>query len=77
MTKSQFLRLVEEVAQEPAGTLQGPELLENLGGWDSLAVVSFIAMVDEQLGMTLQPRAIADCKTVDDLFVLSQGTVTG
>ena len=77
MTKKQFLALVEDIVQESPGTLQGPEALDSLAGWDSLAVVSLIAMVDEQLGMTFQPKAIAGCRTVDDLVGLSQGKVSG
>lgn len=78
MTKQEFLRLFEEIAEEPAGTLKGEERLkEQVAGWNSLAVVSFLAMVDEQFNLALSPKAIANCKTVNDLIELLEGKVTG
>lgn len=77
MTKKEFLKQLDEIVQEEPGTLTGAELLNQVAGWDSLAVVSFMAMVDENLGMTLAPKAIGGCKSVDDLVALTQGKLTG
>jgi acyl carrier protein len=44
-------------------------------GWDSLAVVSLIAMVDEQAGLTLAPKEIAKAATVADLIGLLGGKI--
>jgi acyl carrier protein len=71
MTKEQFLVQLDELLELPAGTLKGPEALETMEGWDSLAVLSFIAMVDEQAGVTVAPKAIVACQTVNDLFALT------
>lgn len=77
MTKPEFLKLIEEIVEEPAGSLSGSEKLrEQVAGWNSLAVVSFIAMVDEQFEVMLSPKAIVDCRTVDDLVKLLDGKVT-
>jgi acyl carrier protein len=69
MRRAEFLNLLDEVLEKDPGTLQGPESLEE-AGWDSLAVVSFIALVDEHLGFTVPPARIVQCKTVDDLVAL-------
>ena len=62
----------------PPGTLSGSEKLEgDLVGWDSMAVVSFIAMVDDRLGTTLPPAEIAAAKTVDDLVALAADKLSG
>jgi acyl carrier protein len=76
MTKGEFLRQLDEIVEEEPGTLTGAELLDEVTGWDSLAVVSFIAMVDENLSIVVSPRAIAECKSVDDLVALAQGRLS-
>lgn len=51
----------------PAADLQPDVKLADLEGWNSMALVSFIAFVDEYLEITLSPRAIAPCRTIADL----------
>ena len=40
------------------------------GAWDSLAVVSTIALIDEVFDETVNAEALADCKTVVDIEAL-------
>jgi len=40
--------------------------------WDSLAIVSVIALVDECSNKLLDGSALADCKTVADIEALTQ-----
>lgn len=70
MTKDQFLTNLQEMLDLPAGTLQGGEKLEDLDGWDSVAMVSFIAMADEHAGVKLSARSFAGCESVADLMKL-------
>lgn len=67
--KKDFLLSLDELLEAEPGTLTGAELLQDMDSWDSLAVVGFIALVDEH-GVTLSPNHIAKCKTVDDLIAL-------
>jgi acyl carrier protein len=67
MNKSDFLVLVDELVEVEPGTLKGPETLSSVEGWNSMAVIGFIAMVDERFGFTPQAKLLAECKTVDDL----------
>lgn len=53
------------------GTLQGPEHLDDLENWNSLAMVDFIALVDSDAGRSVSPRQIRDCETIDDLAQLA------
>lgn len=69
MNKVEFVNLVEDVLEEDQGKLKGPELLEDVG-WDSITFMSFIAKVDSELGVTLAPAKITECKTIDDLVGL-------
>jgi acyl carrier protein len=70
MKKSDFLLLLDELVETDPGTLKGSELLSDIDGWDSLAVMGLIALVDEKFEITLSPKRMADCRTVDDLISL-------
>jgi acyl carrier protein len=69
MKRADFLLQLDELLEQAPGTLQGPEILAD-NNWDSLSIVSFIALVDEHFGYTVPPRQLAQCKTVDDLVGL-------
>ena len=70
MNKSEFLKAIDEVIEADPGTLQGPEELANVSEWNSLAVLGFIAMVDERFSVTVSAKRLAACKTVNDLVGL-------
>ena len=40
--------------------------------WNSLAVVSTIALIDEQCGLTVPGDQLAGCKTIDDILKIIQ-----
>lgn len=44
-----------------------PEFNLQSTGWDSLAVVSTIALVDDCFGIVLEGQALDDCETVGDI----------
>ncbi len=67
MSYSEFLDQLAEILEVPAGSLTGNEKLEDLEGWTSIAVVSFIALADEHFGKNLSPRLFGTCDTVADL----------
>jgi acyl carrier protein len=67
--------MLEEIVEADPDTLTGEELIEDLEGWDSLAVVNFIALVDENFGITLSPEKIMNSKTVNELVSLLDGYI--
>jgi acyl carrier protein len=71
MKKEEFLKLMDETLGLEPGTLAGPEALRDFGAWDSLAVVSFMALADKHYHVTLPPRQIMACTTVADLLNLA------
>jgi len=71
VTKEAFLLALDEILELPPGTLRGPENIEDLENWNSLAVISFMAMVDENFGVKMTPREIGVAETVDQLFSLT------
>jgi hypothetical protein len=70
MTKEEFLNSMDENLELPPGTLHGPERLEDLEMWDSVSMMSYIALADTH-GVKLSPRQIVGCSTVDDLAKLA------
>ena len=71
MDKAEFFKEMDELLELPAGTLKGQEQLSDLDAWDSLAVLSFIVLLDEKYGVTAATKQIVACKTMDDLAALA------
>ena len=67
MNKTEFYQNLDELLEFDPGTIKGSELLADLEAWDSMTVLSFIAMADEKYGVNIRANRIAECKSVDDL----------
>lgn len=72
MENNDILRSLEKLIRQPAGSLNGPETLKSLDGWDSLAMIEFISMMDEEYGVDLEAEQVRTCKTVQDLMELAE-----
>ena len=72
MTREEFLAELDGLVDLEPGTLQGPEKLEDLDQWTSMAIVGFIALADTYNGTTLGPTQIGKCLTVNDLLALAK-----
>jgi acyl carrier protein len=70
LDKQAFLTSLEEMLELEPNTLQGPETLESRG-WDSLAVISCQAMLDERFGIRMDCDRLLECDTFDTLFQLA------
>lgn len=70
MKSTDILSTIEELLELSPGTLKGPEKLSDCEGWDSLAVLSMIAMTDDKFDIILGGNAVVQAKTVNDLVNL-------
>jgi acyl carrier protein len=71
LNKQEFLHRLDEVFELEPGTLTGDELLADIERWDSVTVLEFLALVDENFeGVEISPKQIPDCRTVNDLIHL-------
>lgn len=70
MNKSDFLKQMDEILDLPSGTVKGNEALAEIEGWDSLAVVGFIAVVNQHFGTTLAAKNVQGAKTLPELLSL-------
>ncbi len=77
MTKAEVISEIEQIVQQPSGTISGTERLDSLDGWDSMAMVEFIAFADERLGLTLSVECLTKCLTVHDLIKNLESVLTG
>jgi acyl carrier protein len=69
MTHDDAIVLIEEAANAERGTVRGNEALEQIN-WDSMATLSFIALVDDRLGRELDVKVVVKCQTVPDLLAI-------
>lgn len=70
MNKSEFISAVSEILEITAEGITGPEFLTEIGNWDSLALISFVAMVDTEFNKMVDPQKLKQAKTIDDLAAL-------
>ncbi|WAC47482.1 acyl carrier protein [Asticcacaulis sp. SL142] len=71
MDKQAFFAAVAEILETEATGLTGDETLDALGNWDSLAVISFVAMVDSDLDRIVDNEKLKQAKTLNDLADLA------
>lgn len=70
MDGTMFLKEIDSIIEADPGSTNMEDELASLSGWDSMAIVSFIAMADEKLGVIVKIDALKSCKTVADLAAL-------
>jgi len=62
------ISLIEKALDTEPGTVKPEIQLTELEEWDSLGVVSLIAMLDKHFSVRLQPDKIRALKTVKDIL---------
>jgi acyl carrier protein len=67
-----FLAKLEDIIETIPGSLTLEQKLANLGEWDSLSVLRFLAMAEDEYGVRVSPPLLQDCRTVGDLMKLLQ-----
>lgn len=71
MTIETFIEHFEEAIEGlNRGTVKAETVFRDLPQWDSLAVLTTIAMVDAEFEVTLSANDLTECRTISDLFAL-------
>ncbi len=73
MPVEDFLVEFAEIVERDPSTLTLETELKDIGTWDSLSQVSFMAMLDEKFGKSVDPDRLDDAGTVGDLWRLATG----
>lgn len=69
----EFLPKLAEILEEDEIKLE--DRLEDFEEWDSLSVLSVLAMIDSDYNVMLESEALADLTTVGDLFALVESRI--
>ncbi|MDI3532483.1 MAG: acyl carrier protein [Synergistaceae bacterium] len=78
MNLEEKLSLIAEALDIEPGTLKPETRLEDLQEWDSLGMVSLIAMLDKHFSVRLQPEEIRALVTVEDILSrMKEGSAGG
>jgi|TARA_B110000483_G_C17820681_1_gene398824 acyl carrier protein len=65
-----LLFLKSELEIEDESFLEPGSILQNVDEWDSLTVMTLLAVCDETFNIELDPDHLDDCKTPDELYNL-------
>jgi len=68
MTNKEKLNLLEELLNIEYDTLTEDTELDQISEWDSMAVISIIAMFDEVFGKIVTPAQVKEFKTIEDIM---------
>jgi acyl carrier protein len=71
MTQQEKIGLLEEMFEADTGSLQPDTALDTLQ-WDSMAMLSLIAMVNEKFGKKLAGAQIRSFKTIADIVAVME-----
>lgn len=72
MTDEQKIKTIEEILDLEEGTLTKETILKDLEDWDSVAIISFIAMMDDEFDKIVKGSVVREQKTVADLMALME-----
>lgn len=70
MNKQEIHTKLEKLLEISEGTIQGNEPLNSLPNLNSLAIIAFIAYVDDRFGVLISADNLAKATTVSDLVQL-------
>lgn len=68
MTNQEKLEKLEEIMDLEANTLKPEDALADYEEWDSIAILSFIALMDEEFEKEVNGATIKTFKTVQDVL---------
>jgi len=68
MDIKQKLTLLEELLDKEEGELKAENKLEDVAGWDSMAALALIVLIDDEFGKELSMAEIRKFKTVQDII---------
>jgi len=77
MNDQEIIIALAEILEMEAGELSNDTALDTVDTWDSLATISFIALVDEKTGHVLAGDDLQKATTIGDLVALAKAGTSG
>jgi acyl carrier protein len=72
MTQEDFLTEVEKLLRAPRGTLKETDRLKDYPGWDSLAMIEFVALVDDTFRLDIVADEVRRAERVGELIAMTR-----
>lgn len=72
MTNDKKLELIAEILDVDVENLTPETKLSDLEEWDSIALISFMAMIDDEFDKVIKGSVVKEQKTVADLMALME-----
>ena len=72
MTENKKMELIAEVLEVEVEGLTPETKLGDLDEWDSIALISFIAMMDDEFDKIINGSVVKEQKTVADLMAMME-----
>lgn len=72
MTRNELLAAFARIVNSP-DPVWPHQRLDALDGWDSMAIVEFLAFMDRHFGAPPSIQALSQCRVVGDLIELAGG----
>lgn len=66
--EERFLKLFQDVLEKDDNSVKIEDEFRNLDEWDSLAVLSILAMINEEYDITIPRNDFEKLKTIQDLY---------
>lgn len=70
MTEKEKLAMLEEMMELDGGTLSPETILADLVEWDSISIISFIALMDDEFNKPITGSQIKEFQTIADALVV-------
>lgn len=67
-----FLELMEDVIEKDSGTVKPGDKFKEFEEWDSLALLSLIAMINEEYDITISRIELDKISTIKELYTYIQ-----
>ena len=73
--KERFLNLFEEALDKDENSVKMEDAFRSYEEWDSLAVLSVVAMLDEEYDINIPQKDFIELQTVKDIYnyIISKG----
>ena len=72
MDVKEKLALLEDMLDIDEGSLNAEMELDDVEGWDSMAKLSLIVLLDDEFGRAITADQVRDLQTIQDILVLME-----
>ncbi len=63
-----FIKKIEEVLEKPNASIHSYDIFRSYDEWDSLALLSLMAMLEDEYGKTIPREVFEKLNTIEDLY---------